>query len=60
MEKWTLTVEVRKEGHYYQIEEILEGELEDCLEAFLYHHHDELEEKGLLDRDNIHVEPFED
>ena len=57
-QKWKLsTVE---NGNFIGPDEVLEGELEDCLDAFLYYHHDELEEKGLLDRDNIHVEPFED
>ena len=60
MQKWVLTVVVVKDGHTYEIEEVLEGDIDDCIDAFMYHHHEELEEKGLLERDNVRAELLED
>ena len=59
MEKWILTVEVRKDGHSYDIEEVLEGELEDAIDCFMYHHHEDLQDAG-IESEDIQVEPFQE
>ena len=56
MNKWKLTVV--KDGLWLEIEEVLQGNLNDCIDSFICHYSSSLEEN--LTRDNVRVEPLED